>query len=92
MLGGLAEFERSLIRSRTGEGRARAKAAGVKFGRPFAMTAHQQREALSRLGAGETVKDVAAAYNVDMATVYRLRDREAAKQDALGGPLPVEAA
>ena len=34
VLGGLAEFERDLIRARTGEGRARAKARGVKMGRP----------------------------------------------------------
>jgi len=34
VLGGLAEFERELIRARTGDGRARAKARGVKFGRP----------------------------------------------------------
>src|SRR5262245_45198881 len=33
VLGGLAEFERELIRARTGDGRARAKAKGVKFGR-----------------------------------------------------------
>jgi len=33
VLGGLAEFERELIRARTGEGRERAKARGVKFGR-----------------------------------------------------------
>jgi DNA invertase Pin-like site-specific DNA recombinase len=33
VLGGLTEFERDLIRSRTGEGRARAKARGVKMGR-----------------------------------------------------------
>jgi DNA invertase Pin-like site-specific DNA recombinase len=34
VLGGLAEFERELIRTRTGEGRARAKARGVRMGRP----------------------------------------------------------
>ena len=34
VLGGLAEFERELIRARTGEGRRRAQALGVKFGRP----------------------------------------------------------
>jgi DNA invertase Pin-like site-specific DNA recombinase len=34
VLGGLAEFERELIRARTGEGRKRAMARGVKFGRP----------------------------------------------------------
>ncbi|MCW2319257.1 DNA invertase Pin-like site-specific DNA recombinase [Rhodoblastus acidophilus] len=33
VLGGLAEFERDLIRARTSEGRARAKANGVKLGR-----------------------------------------------------------
>jgi DNA invertase Pin-like site-specific DNA recombinase len=34
VLGGLAEFERELIRARTGEGRERAVAKGVKMGRP----------------------------------------------------------
>src|SRR6516164_3143244 len=33
VLGGLSEFERSLIIARTDEGRTRAKAAGVRFGR-----------------------------------------------------------
>src|SRR6516164_4336381 len=32
VLGGIAEFERSLIRARTSDGRARAKANGVRFG------------------------------------------------------------
>jgi DNA invertase Pin-like site-specific DNA recombinase len=54
VLGGLAEFERELIRARTGEGRSRAKARGVKFGRPPKLTSHQRREALQRLAAGET--------------------------------------
>jgi hypothetical protein len=49
VLGGLAEFERDLIAARTGEGRARAKARGVKFGRPPALTPHQRSEALQRL-------------------------------------------
>jgi DNA invertase Pin-like site-specific DNA recombinase len=38
VLGGLAEFERELIRARTGEGRARAKARGQSLGRPFKLT------------------------------------------------------
>ena len=42
VLGGLAEFERELIRARTGEGRARAKANGVKLGRKPTLTPHQQ--------------------------------------------------
>jgi DNA invertase Pin-like site-specific DNA recombinase len=35
VLGGLAEFERDFIRTRTGEGRARAVERGQKMGRPF---------------------------------------------------------
>ena len=48
VLGGLAEFERELIRARTGEGRARAKARGQSLGRPFKLTEHQRKEALAR--------------------------------------------
>jgi DNA invertase Pin-like site-specific DNA recombinase len=48
VLGGLAEFERDLIRARTGEGRERAKARGVKLGRKPKLTLHQKREAIRR--------------------------------------------
>jgi Resolvase, N terminal domain len=48
VLGGLAEFERELIRARTGEGRERAKERGVKMGRKSKLTPHQQREAVKR--------------------------------------------
>src|SRR5271166_5031375 len=48
VLAGLAEFERDLLRARTGEGRARAKARGVKMGRPPKLTLHQQQEAIKR--------------------------------------------
>jgi len=72
VLGGLAEFERELIRARTGDGRARAKARGVKFGRPAALTAHQRQEALKRLGSGEAQADVARSFNVSQATISRL--------------------
>jgi DNA invertase Pin-like site-specific DNA recombinase len=51
VLGGLAEFERDLIRARTGEGRARAVARGQKMGRPFKLTDHQKREAIRRRDA-----------------------------------------
>ena len=43
VLGGLAEFERELIRARTSEGRARAEARGVKLGRKPKLTPHQSR-------------------------------------------------
>jgi len=72
ILGGLAEFERELIRARTGEGRKRAKDRGVRFGRPRKMTPHQRQEALQRLAAGETYADVARTYNVDATTIGRL--------------------
>jgi DNA invertase Pin-like site-specific DNA recombinase len=72
ILGGLAEFERELIRARTGEGRKRAKARGVRFGRPRKMTPHQRQEAMQRLAAGETQADVARTYNVDATTIGRL--------------------
>ena len=72
LLGGIAEFERELIRARTGEGRKRAKARGVRFGRPRKMTPHQRQEAMRRLAAGETQADVARTYNVDATTIGRL--------------------
>jgi len=72
VLGGLAEFERELIRARTGEGRARAKANGVKMGRPYKLTAHQQREARARREAGESLVSIARSYNVHHATIGRL--------------------
>jgi DNA invertase Pin-like site-specific DNA recombinase len=55
VLGGLAEFERHLILARTDEGRERAKARGVKFGRKLKLTPHQRREALARREAGEAL-------------------------------------
>jgi DNA invertase Pin-like site-specific DNA recombinase len=72
VLGGLAEFERELIRARTGEGRKRAKANGVKFGRPSALTDNQRQEAIRRLTQGEVQADVARTFNVSQATISRL--------------------
>jgi DNA invertase Pin-like site-specific DNA recombinase len=72
VLGGLAEFEREPIRSRTGEGRKRAMARGVRFGRPPKLTQHQRQEAVARLEAGETQTDIARSYNVDATTIGRL--------------------
>ena len=70
--GGLAELERELIRARTGEGRARAVARGVKLGRKPKLTLHQQREAAARVAEGETVRDVARTYAVHHSTISRL--------------------
>ena len=73
ILGGLAEFERELIRARTGEGRKRAQARGVRFGRPPKLNPHQRQEAIARLEGGETQADVARTYGVDATTIGRLR-------------------
>src|SRR5690242_19035358 len=64
VLGGLAEFERELIRARTSEGRGRAKARGVRLGRKPKLTPHQQREAIKRRESGEPIRDIARSYNV----------------------------
>jgi DNA invertase Pin-like site-specific DNA recombinase len=64
ILGGLAEFERHLILTRTDEGRQRAKARGIKFGRKPKLTKHQREEALARVAQGETLTAVARSYNV----------------------------
>jgi DNA invertase Pin-like site-specific DNA recombinase len=72
VLGGLAEFERELILARTSDGRARAKAKGVKFGRPPSLTAHQRREAIQRLVNGEAQADIARSYAVSQSTISRL--------------------
>src|SRR5438093_12172482 len=72
VLGGLAEFERDLIRARTGEGRKRAKESGVRFGRPHKLTPHQRQEALARREAGETLMDIARSYGVSHPTISRL--------------------
>jgi DNA invertase Pin-like site-specific DNA recombinase len=69
VLGGLAEFERELIRARTGKGRARAVARGQRMGRPFKLTDHQKREAIKRRNQGETLADIARSYNVSPATI-----------------------
>ena len=73
VLGGLAEFQRDLIRVHTSEGRERAQARGVKMGRPPKLTAHQRREALRRRNRGyKTLADIASSYNVSAATISRL--------------------
>jgi len=56
VLGGLAEFERELIAARTGEGRKRAKARGVRFGHPPSL------KAIQRLAEGVTQTDLAKTY------------------------------
>jgi DNA invertase Pin-like site-specific DNA recombinase len=72
VLGGLAEFERSLILARTGEGRTRAMARGVRFGRKPKLTMHQRAEAKARREAGEALTDIGRLFNVSHSTISRL--------------------
>jgi DNA invertase Pin-like site-specific DNA recombinase len=73
VLAGLAEFERELIRARTGEGRERAKARGVRLGRKPKLTPHQRIEALKRRDAGEPLVEIARTFGVAHSTISRLR-------------------
>jgi DNA invertase Pin-like site-specific DNA recombinase len=72
VLRGLAEFERELIRTRTGEGRERAKARGVVLGQKPKLSLHQRREVIARREAGVVLTDIARSYNVSHSTINRL--------------------
>jgi DNA invertase Pin-like site-specific DNA recombinase len=69
---GIAEFERDLIRERTGAGRADAKKRGVRFGRPTKMNADQRDLAQRLLKEGKSVREVARSFSVHPATLYRI--------------------
>lgn len=72
VLGGLADVERDLIRTRTAEGRSRAKARGQHMGRPPILMPQQQAEARQRRADGATLQELANSYNVGRATISRL--------------------
>ena len=72
LLASIAEFERELIRERTGEGRKRAMAAGVKFGRKRKLSDYQRAEAIKRRATGETLASIAKSYGVHLAMISRL--------------------
>jgi DNA invertase Pin-like site-specific DNA recombinase len=74
ILAAIATYERRLINSRTSEGRKRAQANGVKFGRKSKLTAHQRAEALTRRAAGETLSAIAKPYDTSVSTISRLKD------------------
>jgi DNA invertase Pin-like site-specific DNA recombinase len=78
LLAAIAEFERELIRERTGEGRKRAMAKGVKFGRRPKLDDYQRQEAMTRLENGDSLANIARSYRVDATTIGRLRPKRAA--------------
>src|ERR1043166_442147 len=73
VLGDLADVERDLIRTRTIEGRARAKARGVKLGPKFKLSPGERKDALARLAAGEASTAIGRSYKVSHTTILRLR-------------------
>jgi DNA invertase Pin-like site-specific DNA recombinase len=73
LLAAIAEFERELIRERTGEGRKRAVAAGVKFGRKRKLSDYERAEAIKRRESGETLASIARSYAVDVSMISQLR-------------------
>ena len=73
VLGGLAEFERSLILARTSEGRDRAIRAGIRMGRKPKLSSHQMAEVRDRKTAGEFTRTLARSYGVSPNTISRVR-------------------
>src|SRR3954452_3248003 len=61
VLGGLADAERDLIKTRTAEGQNRAKARGQPMGRPPKLTPQQQAEACRR-AEGAPLAELAKSY------------------------------
>ena len=72
IMAGVAQFERDLIISRTSEGRTRAKAKGVRFGRPKALSGKRLTEAL-KMADAQGVKHAAQVFQVSESTIRRLR-------------------
>src|SRR3954465_11688954 len=73
VLGGLGEVDPDLTKTRTAEGRDRAKARGQHMGRPPKLTPQQQAEACRRRAEGGNLGELAKSYNVGVATISRLR-------------------
>jgi len=75
VLGGLAEFERSLIMARTQAGIQRAKERGVAFGRPTKLSPRQRQLIAKRYAAGEMAASFAREFEVGEATGAGLNAR-----------------
>ncbi len=72
VLAALAEFERELIKERAADGIARAKQAGVKFGREAKLTAEETEALKAQFAAGHSRPKLAQEFGISRATVYRL--------------------
>jgi DNA invertase Pin-like site-specific DNA recombinase len=72
VLGGLADVERDLIRTRTAEGRSQAIKRGQHMGRPPKLTVAQKVEARERRAKGAALSELARSYDVSESTISRL--------------------
>ena len=79
MLAAIAEFERELIHERTGAGRQRARAAGIRFGRKPKLSDFQRKEAITRRGNGETLAAIAKSYAVSITMISRVEAHDGAR-------------
>jgi DNA invertase Pin-like site-specific DNA recombinase len=68
---GITEFERDLIRERTGAGREAARKRGVRFGRPRKLSSDQEQLARRLVLEGKSASDIARTFSVHVATIYR---------------------
>ena len=71
IMGGIAEFERGLIRKRCEEGIERAKRKGTQFGRPTRLDAGEKRTIADRYAKGHTIEQLAAEYECGVGTIWR---------------------
>ena len=70
IFGALGQFERDLIRERTGAGLAAAAARGRKGGRPVAATPEKVARARRLIAQGLTVREAAARVKVGKSALY----------------------
>lgn len=82
MLSVFAEFERSLIKSRVQAGCDRARAKGVRFGRPPTPVYRLER-VKKALRDGQSIRAAAKATGVSTATVQRIKRSMAVQEDRL---------
>ncbi len=73
---GIADFERSLILTRTTAGRKAAQARGVRFGRPPILSDELVAKARTLRAEGHTMPIIAARMNVHTTTLYRALKQE----------------
>jgi len=70
VFGALAEYERELIRERVISGQARAKAAGVKFGRPKTITENTKQAIRLMRDQGVGIRKIARTLGIGVSTCY----------------------